>query len=98
MDIIAIIRRFRAPIAGAFIASIIVYVAVVGFGDVLGVDPEFKAQVVTAAKRVWYAGISFLAVVGKRDDNGNGVPDVLEPPSIRPPTLPAKRHVGAPDA
>ena len=84
MNLIAIIRRFRVPVFVLFALAFMTWVVVAGFGDALGVDPVFRDQVVKAAQGVWMLGGTTLASLIGRDDNGNGVPDVLEPESVPP--------------
>lgn len=56
------------------------WVALVAFGDVLGVDPEAKDAIVKVAGFLAVAaqGLVLRLIAGVKDSDGDGIPDELE--------------------
>ncbi len=74
-----IIRKFQWPLVVLFIAVGVAHIVVVGFGDALGVSPDFQESFEAGLKNAQNLAATFLFPLLLKDSNRDGVSDILEP-------------------
>lgn len=81
---LALIERFKWPLAIVLGLAFIAYIVVVGFGETLGVDPGVRATVENGLRWAWQSAVTLLVPLALRDSDGDGKPDIIDD-SVNPP-------------
>jgi hypothetical protein len=73
-------KEKRNLLIAAVSVFVALWVAIVAFGDVLGVSPEAKEAIQTAANGIGVLASTYVMrkVAGIKDTDGDGVPDDLD--------------------